>query len=731
MAELIQLDNGTTIEVSDSFEHPENYGPYIELLQNNGRMTVRTADINKISYNFWFETLVNFMKDGIEHPYWHGAAKIDVIFTDGQRVILTPNDFMFNLIMWYSAVVIDEPISCKYLFWVKELKNSAIVDYLDKVLVEIQRSKHSNRFLNNAIADCTARFAVVDSVSKYFANTINFYDDIALMKKNPRYKQLLHLDLTGQALDKVNNITADATSEAIDIIKSSKKELGYDHCLAGNFRTGEALNTKQFCEVYISIGTKSDANGQIFPMIMNTSYINGGLYTLAYMTMDDSNTRKATIYSHINVGVTGHLARRLRLLNQVTFLNADPNFVCKSRNPEEVIIRDAATLERFNNRYYMLVPNGVTHKLNKYTDKHLIGKKIYVRSPMTCASYAAGKGICYKCYGDLAYTNATINIGVLAAELLSSNLTQRLLSAKHLLKTNITTINWCDEFDRYFTVNINEIRLNNDEDFRGYKIHLSVDDLDIIEYEDDEEDDNASSIMHKDENNVYSIDRFILETPYGECIPIHSKAYDKMTLSGKLAQVVEHKLNKDPNAEVITIDLSYIDYELFRVDIENIEMTKSLKDIENIINKVSVTTSMDRNQILQAFIDTLNTTGIKLDAVHAEVILANQMFSQNEDEDIGWEYKVPKYIIYPLDKSLLRNPSVTISLSFQHIVRQLSDPRTFKKHRPSNMDLFFMVHPQEYLQSTSVVPTVHEVEEIDLYSNKPMNPFVVIPNHIC
>ena len=68
MAELIQLDNGTTIEVSDSFEHPENYGPYIELLQNNGRMTVRTADINKISYNFWFETLVNFMKDGIEHP---------------------------------------------------------------------------------------------------------------------------------------------------------------------------------------------------------------------------------------------------------------------------------------------------------------------------------------------------------------------------------------------------------------------------------------------------------------------------------------------------------------------------------------------------------------------------------------------------------------------------------------------------------------------------------------
>ena len=65
---------------------------------------------------------------------------------------------------------------------------------------------------------------------------------------------------------------------------------------------------------------------------------------------------------------------------------------------------------------------------------------------MTCESAAKGQGICYKCYGELAYVNKDINPGRYASEKLSAELTQRLLSAKHLLETVIKKIQWCKEF---------------------------------------------------------------------------------------------------------------------------------------------------------------------------------------------------------------------------------------------------------------------------------------------
>ena len=42
-------------------------------------------------------------------------------------------------------------------------------------------------------------------------------------------------------------------------------------------------------------------------------------------------------------------------------------------------------------------------------ENELVGKTIFLRSPITCASASRGDGVCYRCYGDIAYTNADIN----------------------------------------------------------------------------------------------------------------------------------------------------------------------------------------------------------------------------------------------------------------------------------------------------------------------------------
>lgn len=88
-------------------------------------------------------------------------------------------------------------------------------------------------------------------------------------------------------------------------------------------------------------------------------------------------------------------------------------------------------------RYYKLGPDGMDYLINAKKDTYLIGKTIYLYSPMTCASAAHGHGICRRCYGELAYINRNIRPGKLASEILSAQLTQKQLSAKHLLETVI------------------------------------------------------------------------------------------------------------------------------------------------------------------------------------------------------------------------------------------------------------------------------------------------------
>src|SRR5699024_9375945 len=124
-------------------------------------------------------------------------------------------------------------------------------------------------------------------------------------------------------------------------------------------------------------------------------------------------------------------------------------------------------------RWYRFKENGIEYQMSLEPLKDnvdLIGKTLLFRSPETCASRARGHGICYRCYGALAHTNYDINIGKIAAELLSAMLTQRLLSAKHLLETNIKKLRWSDEFFSFFEVDYSNIRLKEDIEWRKWKL---------------------------------------------------------------------------------------------------------------------------------------------------------------------------------------------------------------------------------------------------------------------
>lgn len=670
----------------------ENYYMYQELALT-GRQTV---NVNSIDINNWtqhFNGICNILADGIETREVQ-QMMIKVIFNDGIDLDLSIFDYFNQIVMWYLMIRTNTPIISDYLFWgvpsdfdsayknlywSQEITQNTIKDYIDSFFLDKYRTNFNNIFLNNIIDDTLFSFLYIDNFGLYLMNTLNHEDTIELMKTNPRFKELLHLDLSNTPMDEIKNKGMEATMEVADIIKNS------DHCLSYSLKAQEATSIKQFKEVYVHIGNKGNGQGSLFGATINQSFINGGLNNPVYQIMESSTGRIAQIISKTNVGSSGSFARILGLNNMDTTINRDPDYDCHTRHFVRITITSEKLLKQFNNRYYRLNPRGMEYKLSYRKDKHLIGKTLYFRSPITCSSFAKGRGICHKCYGELAHTNKDINPGKIAAEILSALYTQKMLSAKHLLEEQIRAMRWCELFYSLFDVQFNLITLMEDEKYIGYKLILN---LESIELEDEYDDFDY---------NEY-ITSFKIVTPSNEVVDIYTEDNDNIYLSLELKEKLEG-LRPDEDGNVV-LDLSKLTSlgALFLVKISNNEISASLDKVKSIINKKSITESMDKDTLAQAFIEAVLYGGMNVSAIHLEVIIANQIRDKDDILEMpNWDYDEESYQLLTLNHALINSPSVTKRLSYQNIARAFFTPGTFRAHKPSCVDLLFMKQPQLYI----------------------------------
>lgn len=664
-------------------ENWSNYGPYVPLVKD-GSIKVYTKDLNHENLNNHFYNILNIMRDGIESDFVQHMA-INIEFVDNVDVTLSIFDYFLNLIMWNLPLSTGEELSSNYLFFQDKFNKNAIKNYIDDKFLNVNRTKYDIMTLCNIIDDTLYKFKYVDEFSLYLCNTINDEDTITLMNQNQEFWNYMHTDLSGVPLEDVKNTGQDITNKAIKIIEES------DHCLADSFATGEGVNKKQFREFAVSIGTIPDGDGGIYPIIVNNSFINGGVNKIAYSLVESAKGRQAQIYSKNNVGTSGAFARILGLNNRDTRLHISPKYSCNTRHFIQVTINNLAMLKMFNNRYYRFRKDGPEYKVNYKKDSHLVGQTLYFRSPITCASKANGNGVCYRCYGDLAYTNANINIGTIAAELLSSELTQMLLSAKHLLESNVISIEWSEGFLDIFEVNFNMLRIREDFDCKKWKL--------IIDEEISREDDDDI------EYNEYII-KFKVMNPKGKVMEMYSKTSENIYLSLELSNL----LSKSAGEDKYVIDMEELkNMDLFLIHISNDELSATLEHVKTVINKYPKMPGMTKDIIVQEFVMAVMNGGLNVDAIHLEILLSNQIRAGLDEENIlempHWEFENADYTLINLDSALKNNPSITATLEYQKISKVLYNPLSYKKNKPSQMDLFFMNQPQNFMTVVDVIKT--------------------------
>lgn len=663
-------------------QYQPQYFMYKDLVET-GKQTIKTKDINGDNIENYFDGIINIFKDGIEKKEVQNMM-VHIIFADKVEVDLTLFDFVYNVMFWILNTKVNAPIESIHIIFPEDMTKRYITNYIDTMFIDKYRDQFPTVVLNQTIDEVIGKFRDLRMFQMYLANTLNLKDTIDLMEKYPDFNATVHFDVTGIPLSEVKDAGLKATQVQIDYIKNS------DHCLRDSFRTGEAISAKQYKEVAVNIGSKPDGQGSVFPHPIAHSFMNGGLKTPEEIAVESSVGRVAQILQKTNVGESGAFARKLELNNQDTFLNPDPDYVCDTHNFEEIVIEDQTMLNMFDLRYYRENPNGVDKFLKSKYSKDLVGKKLYFRSPMTCASVAKGHGICRKCYGDLYFVNREVNVGQIASEGLSSIYTQILLSAKHLLESAVVKMVWTKEFYDIFNVEFNTIGLDPNKNYKNWHLIINED----IEVQDD-----LDEIAY----NRY-ITSFIVKKPDGEEINIHTENSDNIYLVPDLIDFIdEQNQDVDPTEETY-IDLHMEDLvtrdlpALFIMEVKNNELSATMDKIEKLIDNKSVIEKHDRNTILRDFVKTNISGGITLNSVHFEVLLMNQFRSVDDDLEMpDWSHPDAPYVILSLRNALSNNRSVAIRLQSDKIQKALTSPQNRYIHKPATIDLFYMEQPQLYL----------------------------------
>lgn len=675
-------------------EYKPQYFIFKDLVET-GHQTIKTKDINRENINSYFYGLHSILLDGIETEFVHNMM-IHFVFYDKEELDLSIFDSMMNLMMWQLPVSVGLKIESVHLFFPENVTKKEIKRYIDNVYIDKFRTIVPLIQLNNTIDDIFGKFRDLRVFQMYLCNSLSLEDTIELMNKNPEFNDTLHFNIDNIPLEDVKDAGMDVTKKHIDIIKDS------DHCLRDSFRTGEAINAKQYREVAINIGTKPDGNGSIFPLPISHSFMNGGLQTPEDFFIDSSVARIAQMLSHMNVGLSGEFARKLEHNNQDTFFYPDPNYTCDTQNFEEIVIDSDTKLQMMDLRYYRDNPLGVDKLLEYKRDKNLIGKKIFLRSPMKCASAARGHGICYKCYGNLAYVNREVNPGEIASEGLSSIYTQILLSAKHLLESLVKKLVWNPEFTDTFDVIFNTITFKDSVNFNGCRLIIDED----IKVQDDMDDQDYN----------YYVNSFKIAYPDGHVVTFETSEQDDLYFMPDVYAFISNKKNKgvsiDDENNIIEIDIPILkEFDtIFAIEMKNNELSRTMDKIKKLIDNKSVIESHDANSLLEAFINTNIAGGITLNSVHFEILLMNQIRAIDDDlESPDWTIPNVAYRLLTLTRSLQYNKRMTVRLEASNIAKAFLDPNLDRIKASSINDLYFIEQPQEYLTDESIVSDDYEM----------------------
>lgn len=628
-----------------------------------------SVDLNELKESpKGYDAYASALKEGIMGDFGSRHDPVDVAVSDGTTK-MSKGKLLINLMLLRFYEGRKESISGSDLYKYDYVTAGTIDEFFDRMLTKCgDIGGDYDQYRDAVAASLNEMSDFSGKVNVKMGDSITFYDFVRLIAEDEKARSLFTTKVPyGLEFNEVEAMFAKLSKDIIAFYKSRPDTDLYPFLWAD---TG--INVKQLTQAIGFVGLKPDIHGGIIPVTINDNYLYG-FTSLEPYYINCLGTRKATVTNFRMVRKSGYLTRKL-LLATIDRTHDDSVLDCGTKHYVTYSIENQRKLDQIDGRNYYdfnIAGEPVRSDLktiNAKADKHLIGKKIALRSPVTCC----GKDVCATCYGrDLSKKNREYNTGLVAAFKLTEPLTQKLLSAKHLLSTKSDKIDWGEQFLEAFIINLNTICFRDGIDSTIQFLAPGPDD-----YDDDVE-------MY----GINELDIFL----NGSRKPIHYVSPETLYVNDAF---LGHGTEGDDGAKktirVSSSDMDEDGYDfVFKYVARNNELTKSLQNVEDLIESSDHLGVRTYDELVNKFDDLLIENDLPVKSVHAEmiasVIVRDQKTGKRPDFS---KAKIAPYDICRVSKAVMTAP-ISRSLAFERLTDQLSNLATYEKDGTSIMDWLY------------------------------------------
>lgn len=315
-------------------------------------------------------------------------------------------------------------------------------------MVIVEKLFNNVHTLYNFTSDNMAQYAVTDSL----------YCSIKAMS-HPKVDKLINTKIPDEHGYEIAEMKFEQMSnELVDLLNDSETCL--DESTHRMMKTG-VMNTNQIPQFYIGYSTRADIDDTMFRHIINNGAL-GGLKSAADYGVESTSLKKTTFYNFQVISTTQYFARELRLDN-MGFINRYEGS-CGSNDHASMYIEEGWG-PNFVDKEVML--NGKKIAVTKSNCKEIEGQHISFASPTRCKH---NDGVCEVCAG-----RATDHpwqfmpgdyLGSYAKSKMSAKAAQKVLSAKHLVKTYTKALELTDVSKKYIRVMKNESKIRFSDELK-------------------------------------------------------------------------------------------------------------------------------------------------------------------------------------------------------------------------------------------------------------------------
>lgn len=366
-----------------------------------------------------------------------------VVFEDGE-LELTSREIIFNSVVWDIFKKLPElPIRKRHSITehyengffnagsLRKLMETIFKDVVDNYVWEQKDRSILNSFLYE-------KFQIIynDIYNKIICKAQEYSISIDVTD----FTELQCNDeILGSMIKVKEEKSYDAIKNAYDTIK---KVLGTDSNYFHNpvsigHRSG-AFNTNQLVQILGPKGFGTEIDFSIFKEPVTNSFTLG-LQTVYEAILESRSSARAIYLSTSAIEQSEYFARMLQLISMRIERLVDGD--CGTDEYREVVLEECNTAGKKDLDFYIgkVYLDEETNTLKTITseDTHLYGKKIKIRSPIYC-KHPNPKCICMTCFGKLSVNVPyKTNLGHLCTTSISRDISQSILSNKHLISTAV------------------------------------------------------------------------------------------------------------------------------------------------------------------------------------------------------------------------------------------------------------------------------------------------------